>query len=128
MAVFWMWRCKKCGYTVTISGNHEFYQDDACKRKPYGHPVPLSEDAKGHGVKGFFVNYYCPKCREIRDAIIKEFRQSVFDDWWIKAIDCQKSEPLCDKCGARLKESLDESDICPRCNKGIFQYTGMVVS
>jgi len=123
------WKCEQCGYIVCISGLWEFYRDDMGLRHFYGHPIPSSLEAAESGVKGFTIDAYCPECREIRTAVVAEFGNSknrALDAWL--SVKHDKYEAPCDKCGTPLKNSLAESDVCPKCNKGHFKICSRYMS
>lgn len=118
------WKCSSCGYAVWTHGLLEFYRDAAGVRKPYGHPVPASEEAERRGIWGFFSIGYCPSCDMTEDVILFELETP----WKKRGSRPAKRkyelnhEPRCSNCGGRLYEALPEGEItCPRCNKGVFQ-------
>ncbi len=107
------WKCKKCNYEVIITDGWEFYRDECGNRKRYSHPCPISK--KGvKSIRGFSADLYCPKCKDVKDIIIEEFGKSATQD--------------CNVCGTKLKRSLDESDLCPRCSTGTFQFQNIWTS
>ena len=69
------WKCNACGYIVRTSGPWEFYRDDCGERKPYGHPVARSREARESGIKGLSTCGFCPTCDEVRDVIVREFEK-----------------------------------------------------
>jgi Zn finger protein HypA/HybF involved in hydrogenase expression len=123
------WRCEQCGYTLCISGLWEFYRDDMGLRRFYGHPGASSPEAAESGVKGFTTDDYCPKCREIRTVVVLEFvnpKNRALDAWL--SVKQNQYQTLCDRCGTPLKNSLEESDVCPKCNKGHFKICSRYMS
>ncbi|MFC1977178.1 hypothetical protein ACFLWS_02790 [Chloroflexota bacterium] len=123
------WKCSTCGYKIEISGLWEFYRDRNGNRNPYGHPTPSSEEAKEMGVKGFTSVEYCPKCRKVREVIVKEYEKPIIGGGhWGSKEPAVEYEALCPKCGTGLEDHLNESDVCPKCNKGNFEISDLWVS
>jgi len=129
MAGFQEWKCNNCDYEICTSGNHEFYRDKNGHRKPYGHPVPASAEAKEAGVKGFTVDWYCPECRQIKDVIVREFYEARKHNYWGAPKDASvQHEPLCPKCSTELQQDLGLDTVCPKCNEGIFLPGSFLIS
>jgi Zn finger protein HypA/HybF involved in hydrogenase expression len=129
MAGHQQWKCNNCNYQISTSGDHEFYRDNNGHRKWYGHPGPASKEAKEAGVKGFSVRWYCPKCRQVEDAIVREFHEARKHDFWVVPRDALvQYEPLCLKCNTELQEDLGEDTICPKCNEGKFERGAFLIS
>ena len=126
MATFFSHTCENCGYSVHTSGPHEFYRDSDGNRKQYGHPVPLSEEAKQRGIYGSSGILYCAKCDEVVDVITFEYEKPIKSDGvgWsgpgIPKYEYKEEKPIkCPKCGGQdLIPSEDEEVACPRCRKG----------
>jgi rubredoxin len=112
------WKCKNCNNEVIITDDWEFYLDGSQKRKRYGYPVPLSQEGV-EGVKGFSADLYCPKCKDVRDVIIEEFKKAAKQS--CPNGDKLEIEPVCNICGTKVKKSLNDSDLCPKCNTGTFK-------
>lgn len=67
-------RCNWCGHSVDTSGPWEFYRDAQGNFKRYGHPSPISEEARQHGVDGMYGDLYCPNCDTVFKLVIMEFK------------------------------------------------------
>ena len=109
--------CDNCGYSVNTSGPWEFYRDKEGNRKPYGHPGPMSREAKKRGIWGFSEDQYCPKCDEVFDVIVVEFAGP--NQRWAPKDEYKKIK--CPKCGVRnlIFVSQEGKEVtCPRCRKG----------
>lgn len=123
------WKCNHCGNQIRTGGLWEFYRDELGLRHPYGHPVPVSKEAIKSGVQGFFGEWYCPKCREVRNIVAVEFvepKNGSLDACKAGLSDKieapkREYEAVCDRCNTPLKDHLDKSDICPKCNTGYFK-------
>ena len=112
------WKCKNCNHEVIVTDGWEFYLDRGQKRKRYSPPLPISSRSIGD-VEGFSSDLYCPKCQDVRDVVIEDFKNAVTAGRQ-EAIKSE-TQPVCDICGTKVKRSLDESDLCPRCNTGTFK-------
>lgn len=128
MGTGYEWKCTACGYKIETSGPWEFYRDKRGIRKPYGHPTPISREAKRRGIYGLSASMYCPACDTVADSILVEFEAPEKDSlaiWSGRARVKQQyehGEPTCMQCGGILYLVLPEDEItCPRCNKGIFE-------
>jgi predicted RNA-binding Zn-ribbon protein involved in translation (DUF1610 family) len=124
-----IWKCESCGWTINTSGPHEFYRDNAGIRKPYGHPSPISEEAKKQGVKGFYIKGYCPTCDEAREAITVEFDDTVHRNWWIESLrkDVRHIEPICNVCHTKIIKEF-YSKPCPKCGNIIETPDKYIIS
>jgi hypothetical protein len=127
------WECRKCHYSIRTGGLWEFYIDEHGLRQPYGHPVPVSEEAIKAGVKGFFGLWYCPKCRQIINKVVIEFDVPIDGSFNANLAGLEKTgkkeyPAICDKCGSDLIEYLDKHNLCPACNKGHFKQTSRFMS
>lgn len=121
-------KCDRCGHCVFTSGPWEFYRDSKGNRKPYGHPVPTSEDAKQRGIYGLSGDIYCPKCDKVFDLVLVEFVKPALDSLMVWAGGCEprgefKREgavkcPLCDSIDLILETSENREVLCPRCKAG----------
>lgn len=118
-----VWKCDKCGYQLRTSALWEFYVDEFGLRQKYGHPGPNSEQAKNAGVRGFSVQWYCSRCRSVRDVSVLEFDKAqpgslgALGTYSFTDKPCQEFEAVCDKCGTKLIDEL-EGELCPKCGKG----------
>jgi len=119
------WKCTVCGHTFRTCGTQPFYRNEKNERKPHGYPEPLSEEAANAGIKGFWVEWYCPECKCAQDAVLIEYEAHRKDRTaWSGIRDKHtRQQPVCPKCGTNLKVFLDEEDICPKCDKGTFEIS-----
>jgi DNA-directed RNA polymerase subunit M/transcription elongation factor TFIIS len=130
MGTGYTYKCDRCGYAVSTSGPWEFYRDSKGNRKPYGHPVPTSQEAKERGIYGFSGDLYCPKCDKIFDVVLVEFTgplRDYFAAWagWREPRDEFKEEggvkcPECHVTNMIWDTSEAEKVVCPRCKEGIL--------
>lgn len=121
-------KCDKCGYSVRTSGPWEFYRDSKARRKPYGHPVPRSKEAKERGIYGLSGNIYCPNCDKVFDLILIEFKKASHDSLSVWFGMCEPKDKLkkraavkCPECGNTnliLGHKEDRKVSCPRCKEG----------
>lgn len=128
MATFYVHECDKCSYSVETSGLHEFYRDDEGSRKPYGHPIPMSQEAAKRGVCGLSAALYCPKCDKVHDLVVVEFKEPPKDSlsMWLgqtEPTDEFKKEGAvkCPDCGNPdlvLGTDEDREVLCPSCTDG----------
>ena len=118
------WRCNNCGHIVNTSGPWELYSNTAVKRRIYWHRRPVSEDANNPGIKGYFVKWYCPHCREVVDSVEIESKEHInYWEQWNQPEVGLLTIAFCPSCGAGLKERLDDNEICPKCNRGKFELS-----
>jgi len=120
--------CNKCGYSVTTSGPWELYRDRQGERRWYGHPVPLSDEAKKRGIHGLSGTVYCPSCDERCDLILVEFKKPSHDSLSVWSGKCEpldefkeKGAVKCPRCGHSdliLGPVEDREITCPRCKEG----------
>lgn len=116
--------CDSCGYSVSTSGPWEFYRDSAGRRKPYGHPVPTSEEAKERGIYGLSALVYCFDCDETFDVILIEYKNGSYDAlsvWGGLREYRGEGTVRCPKCDGRnlvLGPNQDREIACPRCREG----------
>ena len=125
-------RCSKCGYSVSTSGPWEFYRNWRGKKKPYGHPVPISWWARRRGIYGLLEILYCPHCDETFDVIVSEFKKPIKngsspwgDEHELKD-EFKDKVPQCPKCGhsdMMLVPGENDEITCPRCKEGILEGT-----
>jgi predicted RNA-binding Zn-ribbon protein involved in translation (DUF1610 family) len=117
---------------VTVSSGWEYYIDSNGIRKKCGHPA-MSIEAKKFGVKGFTAEWYCPKCHQLRDAVIAEFSSPrngsldaclAYND---PAVEHKYFLAICDACGSVLVENLNGLP-CPKCGKGKIKESGRFMS
>lgn len=126
MGAAFIWRCDKCGHTVRTNGPWEFYRDKNGKRKFFGHPFPVSEEAVEAGIAGLSAVLYCPVCDRTTNRIIVEYETPTDElSVWIDGVKPQdkylKPDAVkCRKCG-NSKLLLDEAGVevqCPKCGEG----------
>ncbi|MFW6035856.1 MAG: hypothetical protein ACOCRZ_06335 [Halothermotrichaceae bacterium] len=119
--------CSNCGYTVETSGPWEFYRDSEGKRKLYGHPAPVSEEARERGIYGLSAKIYCPECDNVHDLIIVEYKKSTDNTLQVWLGECEPKNtevPECPGCGNRKLVFVPDEDRkvkCPRCNEGVLE-------
>ena len=120
------WKCTTCAYKLRTSGIKPFYRDKENKLRLYGDPLPVSEEAERTGIKGFWVEWYCPNCKSVHEAVLLEYDEPRRDEsrWAGLRHNTSRSMPVCSKCGSNLKNFLDDSDVCPKCNTGTFEIAG----
>jgi DNA-directed RNA polymerase subunit M/transcription elongation factor TFIIS len=128
MGAGYVHKCNECGYSVSTSGPWEFYRDSKGKRKPYGHPVPMSEEARQRGIYGLSGALYCPNCDEVFDLILVEFKKPSQDSLSVWGGMCEPKDefkdegavkcPKCDNRNLILGPMEDREVTCPRCKEG----------
>jgi len=128
MGAGYIHECDKCGYSVSTSGPSEFYRDSTGERKPYGHPSPISKEAKKCGIYGLSADLYCPNCDKNFDLILVEFKKPSKDGIGVWTGGCEpkdefkgKNAVKCPKCGSTnlvLGPDEDRKITCPRCKEG----------
>ena len=130
MGASYIHECDKCGYTFHTSGPWEFYRNREGKLKDYGHPIPMSEEAKTQGIKGLYGEMYCHICDKVRRIILVEFKNSSSDSLSVWTGRCEPEDKYkkegaikCPKCGNKnlifeVEEDDKEEIICPRCKEG----------
>jgi DNA-directed RNA polymerase subunit M/transcription elongation factor TFIIS len=128
MGAGFRYKCDRCGYSISTSGPWEFYRDVKGNRKPYGHPVPTSEEAKERGIYGLSAELYCPKCAKTFDLILVEFTRPSRDSLSVWAGGCEprdefkrKDTVKCPECGGTnmiLAPTEGEDVVCPSCKEG----------
>ncbi|MFW6306086.1 MAG: hypothetical protein ACOC1N_01725, partial [Bacillota bacterium] len=99
----YIYKCTNCDREFNTSGPWEFYRDEKGKRLPYGHPAPLTEEARLKGIHGFFADMLCLDCGREVNVVIEEFypkKKSIWqsikglwkkDDGKIKCTHCKSS-------------------------------------
>jgi len=126
--LYYLHKCHICGYTVSTSGPWEFYRDAPGKRKTYGHPVPLSQEAAQAGIHGLSAIVYCAVCDKSFDVVLVEFKQPCRRPLSVWLGECEPKEEFkeedvvkCPDCGnTRLVfgEYENADTRCPRCKQG----------
>jgi hypothetical protein len=120
-----VWKCNQCGFVIRTSGLWEYFIDEFGLRQKYGHPLPISKAAINAGVRGFSVQWYCSRCRSVRDISVLEFDKpqpgslGALGAYSFTDTPLQEFEAVCDKCSEKLIDDL-ENEVCPRCNAGHF--------
>lgn len=128
MASCYLHKCDHCGYSVQTLGLNEFYRDARGRRRPHGHPTPISREAERSGIAGFSAELYCPRCDRVYDLVVVEFERPAarsLDAWmgWVKPKEQYSREDAvrCPDCGnAELLLGPPEGKppMCPRCGRG----------
>ena len=128
MGAGYVHKCDKCGYSISTSGPWEFYLDSTGKRKPYGHPTPISREAKKRGIYGLSGELYCVDCNMTFDLILVEFKKPSLDALSVWGGRCELKDEFndegavkCPKCGGRnlILGPVEDGEItCPRCKEG----------
>jgi len=116
---------------VCTSGPWEFYRDSEGVRKPYGHPVPASEEARRRGIHGLSGVLYCPDCDRVSDLILVEFKKPSQDGLSVWAGTCEPKDEFktkgalaCPNCGNKklVLEPVEGREVtCPRCKEAILE-------
>ena len=132
--------CNSCGHTVTFSGPWEFYRDAKGRRKPYGHPVPVSREAENRGICGLSAQMYCPSCHRGVDIIVVEFTEPVVETLsvWSRA---WRPKPAysdweskiayrCPECGWDhvITQPPGRDWKCPKCKAGAMVVVQRIIS
>ena len=124
------YHCPRCSFDVAIGGPEEFFLV-AGERRAYGHPDPVSEEAKAHGVDGFWMTLWCNRCVAAKRLVTMEFTAPCdpLDAW------CGRAEPRpgfpadaehCLDCGTELLDELPGvPPLCPGCHQSGLE-TGKV--
>jgi len=127
MGASYIHECDKCGYTFHTSGSWEFYRNREGKLIKFGHPIPISEEAKTLGIKGLYGEMYCYICDKVRRIILAEFKNPPNDSISMWMGRCEPEEKYkkegaikCTKCGNEnlILEMEKEGIFCPRCKEG----------
>jgi len=127
-----IYQCNKCSYEVTVSSCWEYYIDSNGIHKKCGHPA-MSAEAKKYGVKGFMSFWYCPKCQQLKEAVIAEFsspRNGSLDACLTYSdpdVEHNDFIAVCDACNSVLIEDLNNLP-CPKCGVGKFKESGRFMS
>jgi rRNA maturation protein Nop10 len=120
--------CNKCGRSVRTSGPWEFYRDKGGRRRAYGHPRPISEEAREQGVYGLSASMYCSDCGRVSSLVLVEFATPIKSP---RSVWLENNEPKeeyksekpvkCPKCGGEnllLEPSEDREMKCFHCKEG----------
>lgn len=128
MGAGYIHKCDKCDFSVHTSGPWEFYRDDKGRRKAYGHPDPISEEAESNGIYGLSGNLYCPDCNKTFDLILVEFKKASMDGLSVWSNKCEPKDEYkqddavkCPDCGNKnliLEYNENMEVICPKCKEG----------
>jgi hypothetical protein len=128
MGTGYIHKCDKCGYSVKTSGPWEFYRDNEGRRKHYGHPVAISDEARAKGIYGLSGILFCRDCNKTSDLIIVEFKEASPDALSVWSGKCEpkddykKHEAIkCPECGCSnliLGTKENTKTICPKCKEG----------
>ena len=121
MAAYWDHKCDGCGLEFTTSGGWEFYRDAVGEVRPYGHPLPASEEAAAAGVYGTCCTAWCPACQECVDVVEVEMGSPLARTpfMWLELGRQERQPRVCPKCGGT--ETIVDGDPhgetapCPRC-------------
>ncbi len=97
MATYFLWQCGSCGYSVEVSGPHEFWRDEG---EIHILPHPLSK----RGVEGLAAKAYCPRCDSLETVPLVEFTEPVEDGFAVK-VDKIKPE-YWDRLPRELREMM----------------------
>src|SRR4029079_4922752 len=68
------YHCPRCAFAVAIGGPEEFYLRDG-ERHAYGHPDPVSEEARARGVDGFWMTLWCTGCVAAKRLVTLELEE-----------------------------------------------------
>lgn len=117
MAAGFAFDCSSCDLSFETSGMHEFYRNAVGEVLHYGHPIPVSDEARAAGISGFLASAYCPGCKVTREVVTHEFGKSgAYFDSWMQAAD---TEPAlrCPSCRSTmiLFAASGVSSTCPSC-------------
>jgi hypothetical protein len=126
MGGLYYWECTYCTNEIKLHVGFEFYRDAKGQLRPYGHPTPISADAKYFGIKGYYSELYCPKCRKIKNVIVLEYEEP--NGWDKRIIDIEDEDKHCIVCGSILLEKPEDLNECPNCNTGHFFLSGTGIS
>ena len=99
--------CNNCGHTVYTSGPHLFYRDNSGNLKPYGHPSPISEEARRRGIWGSYAILYCYRCDRTYKLVLYE-----------RGVAAQLKCPECSNTDFNFGKEGDTGITCPQCKNG----------
>ena len=74
MGSYLRYQCPECTFETSIGGPEEFYLQDG-ERRPYGHPDPVSEEARSRGVDGFWMTLWCTTCAAAKRLVTLELEE-----------------------------------------------------
>lgn len=118
------YRCSECGKEYNTSGPWEFYRNRKGERIPYGHPGPLTEEARLSGIHGFFANMLCLDCGREVDVILEDFYKQPtgfiesLKRLWKKDDENEIRCPHCKSTDLLLDKEEGHGIICPGCRQG----------
>lgn len=128
MGTGYIHKCSHCAYIFRTSGPWEFYRDKNGKRKPYGHPAPISKQARERGIYGLSADIYCPECDSVHDLVIVEFKKpndNSLDVWTGNFEPVNEEDDVkCPECGNRRLVFVPDEDKevkCPHCEEGYLK-------
>lgn len=134
-----LWECDECGHIIMIRAPHQCY---------------IQEEDRVISATGFWLLYemcmslwhptlWCPQCRARRKIMMEQrlefldlYRQVVsitdvdklsIGEYANYKARLKHSEPVCHVCNSDLKAGMDEDDVCPKCNTGRFNLTGLII-
>ncbi|MBU0516887.1 MAG: hypothetical protein KJ621_19200 [Proteobacteria bacterium] len=120
--------CGRCGFAVQTSGPWEFCRDAAGKRREFGHPVPVSEEAARAGIHGLSGELYCPDCDRVVNVILVEYKLPARDGLsvWTGGAEPrdeyqQEDAVKCPRCGTTEMIFGEGEWPCPRCKEGTLK-------
>ncbi|MFC2039413.1 hypothetical protein ACFLST_01320 [Chloroflexota bacterium] len=87
--------CDNCGREIETDWMWEYYRDSRGRPKRYGHPRPMSLEAKEAGIAGYMTTAYCHKCDRVRTVIEEDPERDGIDD----------SQLACGRCGESLYDN-----------------------
>jgi len=135
MGAYYGFACGACGFVTNTAGPWEFYRDAEGVRHAYGHPTPVSEEAREAGIAGLTGLVLCLGCGRRSKVTLVEFAEPTHDTlamWWgaVKPKEEYKQEGAvtCPRCGCSdllLEPPHGRKAICPKCCKG--ELTGDMI-
>ena len=111
--------CHQCGYEVNTSGPWEYYLDNQGNRQPYGHPIPLTEEAEAQGISGYTAQVYCSTCGKTVEVIWEKWD---YPNQFPGPEELKNPPPCCPQCqNADLVLDPVPGVMCPKCQQGNLQ-------
>jgi len=129
-----IWECDNCRFSICTSGLNFYYVDKLGQRQRYRRYARSKESTNESGINGFTVEWYCSKCRSLRETVVLQFDHpqngpiAAFMEYWNNLKSEHKDfEIVCGECGSQLFNDLNDLS-CPKCGKGKFKESGRFVS